>query len=233
MPRVFAEGSNEYLTASAPLTVAPLTMAAWFNQDAGSAGAFDVLVALGQLGAAADEFWELSLNNANTWVDAYMDEGATGDQLSRAPGTYSTGAWSHGALTENGTVLTGYLAGAPDATPVTHGLGAPAGIDTLTIGARANNETGRIMDGSVFWAAIWNTDLDATDAARLANGVEPTFVRRDALVFFARLMADEDQDIIGGLAMTPAGTPTVSNDFPATMVRALPRGRSRDRHRFT
>ena len=38
------------------------------------------------------------------------------------------------------------------------------------------------------------------DIARLANGVEPTFVRRSSLVFFARLMADEDMDMIGGLS---------------------------------
>jgi hypothetical protein len=144
----------------------------------------------------------------------------------------TAGAWHHGGgvydATDSRTVYLNGTAGAGNAGDET-----PAGLDRIGIAHEYRLNARRYADGRVFWCAMWSGVLTATDMGRLSNGAEPVFVRRDVLKFFGRLMADEDVDIIGGGALVPVNSPTVSNDFPTTIIRALPRGRGRDRHRFT
>jgi hypothetical protein len=302
MPRAFNDGNSENLIlASTTFADLPHTMACWFNTDDDTIT--QTLMFIGQAGVAGNYI-------------PLKAEGAVGDVVRlRGWGTvtvfvdsttsWTANTWRHAiGVTAATNDRSAYLDGGGVGTDSTES--ATTGEDRIAIGASRDSSPRNYMSGSIFWAAIWSVALDATDAARLGTGFEPVFVQRHALGFFSRLMADEDQDLITGGALTPAciiaasaawaggnltltvaahpfqvgdsvtvtemdadvnGTHTVTaitsttivyaladpgviadsdgfvagarilsspdNSFPATMVRALPRGRGRDRHRFT
>ena len=59
-----------------------------------------------------------------------------------------------------------------------------AGIDRISYGKRDNAANDQPFDGSIFYAAIWDTDLSNSEIAALNRGLSPLFIRRSNLVSF-------------------------------------------------
>jgi len=77
------------------------------------------------------------------------------------------------------------------------------------------------MDGDVAEYAAWSVELTAGEHSSLGAGVPPLLIRPASLVFYARLVSSEDIDIVGGLALAPSGSPTVSA-HPRVFMAAPP-----------
>lgn len=227
MSRLFDDASSEALWIPfARIASAPLSMAVWINTDDDST--FESAICLCDIDQNGNDFISLELNNSGE-IRAQID--STAATATPTGSALTAGTWYHVAVTGDGLDWTVYLNGAAVGTSETDVT--LANLDTLGIGARWDSSPDRFFSGRMFWAAIWNVVLTPTEIQHLSDGREPVFVRRDALVMFARLMADEDMDVINGTVLTAVNTPSVSNNNPDTMIRALPRGRGRGRHRFT
>lgn len=232
MPVVFLSASSEYLELEpAPVAAAPLTIACWFYSDSDTAD--DTLMFLGDKDSE-DDFWILEIKGgtANDPVYFTAKSSAGGTDSSPLDPGFTKDTWHSfvgvEAATNSRIVYLDGAAGTPDT-----GSNTPLAADRISIGGRRDASPINYFGGKMLWAAAWSTALSAEDAARHGNGVEPVFIRRDALVWYVRLVGDDYIDMISGTKLTIGGTPTISNDFPSQMVRALPRGRGRDRHRFT
>jgi len=193
-------------------------------------------MSLGQAGAG-DEQWSIIYRGDTADDQVYFTATSAGggsDTANKQPG-YTTDSWDHVAAVERIATWRQIYVNAAAGTANT-ASNEPGSSDSIWIGSPVVPGGGDHFDGEVFWPAAYSIDLSVADLARGAAGFEPIFIQRHALKFYARLLGDEDLDIIGGVVLTPVtgGTgPTVTNEFPTTMIRALPRGRGRDRHRFT
>jgi hypothetical protein len=200
-------------------------MACWVWPD--TVAGTDTAFSLADL-SVADHYFRISVAADRHYFQC--DAGTANQNAIGVANSASDQTWSHAAGTaiaaNNRYVYSDGSQGGQNTTART-----PANIDVTEFG-RVTNVAGGYFNGRVFWGAIWDVVLDDSDILRLAQGVEPTLVRRDALVFYSPLMADEDHDRITGTAMTVGATPTVSNSFPETLIRAVPRGRGRSRSRF-
>jgi len=224
MSRGFLIASSERLSmASPPVTGQPFTLACWGNTTDDTAD--QVLLYLGDTGST-NQLWAVSLHMsvANNPARFRVENGiSTPADVDVNGATVNT--WHH--LIGLETSATSHNV-ALDATLGTANTGSltPTSVDEIDIGAR--NEAGtadQFFGGDLLWAALWDIALDAQDLTHLSDGREPIFVRRESLVFFARLVFDEDQDQISHTALTVTNTPTVSVDAPPTMIRAGCRGR--------
>jgi hypothetical protein len=308
MPRYFDDLKEEYLYLDTTDYAASLwTNVVWFNSDnvadaqslcfigrSGVGGVYHVLKADGA--AVGNPLRQRTWGSATVFA-----ESTTG---------YSANTWHHacGVLAADNDRRV-YIDGGSEDIDNTNST--TAGEDRIACGGSADDTPRNYVSGSLMWWAIWQAALTTTEIARLGGGAEPVFVRRDVLKFFARLMGDEDFDIIGSRALTQtstsysldaapggatwaagtaqlaiagghnilvgdkvtvagvddsdydgiytitavtgttmdyelasvtdatSGSGTVqaflntSTGLPSTMIRALPRGRGRDRHRFT
>jgi hypothetical protein len=193
-------GSNQYLTvASAPVTAAPLTIAAWFRK--------------GGTATKNGIFLRSSANSTNAFgvyfgasssVRGYTIAGPFADFA--ASGSYSTNTWSHACFVEaSATSRTIYRDGANSATNTLSRT--PAGINQLEIAHFGGAVT---FDGQFAEVGIWNVALTADEIASLADGMTCDKVRPQSLVFYAPLVRDL-QDVRGGLTITNNNTATVAN----------------------
>jgi hypothetical protein len=91
-----------------------------------------------------------------------------------------------------------------------------------TIGAlkRASLDS-NIMNGHIFWAAIWNAALTDAEHLALSNGICPLLVRPDSLASFVPLggfNGQNDYDHIAGWSFTPTNSPTWSDGSPTGLI---------------
>ena len=233
MPRVFTKGSTQYLhsgtTAPGGITGYPwsLSLLVMFTDIS---GADQVFWFHGDSSADNDEAWMLLLLVA-TGVIRFQTLTTAADENTDTVATVSADTWYHvGVVCASATSRKLYLAAVEEAEGTTDLT--PAGVDRWACGARFDSSGADLACSCrVLWPGMWNDGLSANDMLRLAEPREPVFVRRDALQFFPPLVDGNDVDIIGGLALTAVNTPTVVDDWPAAVVRAMPRARGRGRGR--
>ena len=196
-------GSNQYLSASAPATAAPLTIACWARPSATGTSAY---VAIGN--TTTGERFQLALNVSATAVAAQTVAGGSTNTAS-VGAVPSVNNWLHAAgvfsATNNRVAYLDGVAGTANTASST-----PSGINSLYVGARNNGGgAGLYFNGQIAEVGVWNVALNAPEIASLAKGMTCDKVRPDSLVFYAPLVRDLI-DYSGGLTITNNNSATVA-----------------------
>ena len=214
MSRLFDDASSEYLrSTSTPLTAAPLTFACWFYADA-TVGAQAVCIN----SSGANRYFAIDI-----WSDSYIS--ATTRQSSAtfatATTTYSTNTWHHAcAVFAASNDRRIYQDGGNKGTDT--GNQSPSSIDGITLGSNfVSGNPAAHFSGRLAEVAFWDVALTDDEAAALATGIRPIYVRPSGLVAYWPLIRDTDQDFVGGYNLTPLNTPTVA-DHPPTVIYPVP-----------
>lgn len=211
--------SDQFLHgASAPVSGLPLTLSCWVNPQEefqGTRTVFGVFSTSGIDGHYALRVTGLPQFPINAQFESYSTDGAPrnwtvveSDHASYTPGV---GVHVVGTFTASQQDIfvggTDYTAGAAaktfsslEATAIGHGLRASGGI--------------RGIKAYIAECAIWNVALTISESLSLAHGAKPSRVRPGNLVFWKRMIRDEDVEIIGGMSMTPTGPPLVAPWHP-------------------
>ena len=210
MARDFDNGSSEYLEIdSAPVTAAPLTIAAWGNVDeTWQSGVIASLV-----DASSGNDWFLVRTKYQSGPGEYTCNvyARSSDGLPEVDSTttFAIGGWHHlCGVFASASSRSAYLDGGAKAT-ITDTI-TPSGIDKTSIGRIGDSTPAGYFEGKIAEVGIWNAALTDAEVAILAKGYSPLLVRPQSLVFYAPLIRDEDRDIVGGLALTPVNTPSIA-----------------------
>ena len=207
MARLFDDASSEYLDYSgAILSSVPMTFAAWVKSDTASLGQWIIAISAANW-PGSGSYFVLYLSDTDYLSAASYKAYAEAITTTQ----WSTGTWHHAAgvfaTTSSRSV---YLDGGGKGTNATSST--PSSLDATTIGAgywdQAVNSSP--FSGSIAEAAIWNVALTDAEVAILATGVSPRSVRPESLVFYVPLVRDDDEDLVGGLSLTPINTPSIS-----------------------
>lgn len=225
MARAFLSASTEYLFVnSAAITAYPLTMACWFNVANITAahnlifvGDKDTEINFTALFAGGSIVGDPILAFSHTY-------GVGGAVYAESTAGYSASTWHHAAGSwPDKDNRTSYLDGGNKGVEASS-VGAMQLHDRTGIGASLDSTPSSYTDGSIAEAAIWNVVLTDAEVAVLATGISPLAVRPQSLVFYVPLIRDNDEDIVGGLSLSVAGTPTVANHprviYPASPMMA-------------
>jgi len=199
-----ANGTTQYLSAAAPVTAVPVTIAAWFYPTASVNGA------IGYLGVASSQHrLQLSYRAART-VQAYAQSGS-GFPSVESTATTPLNTWAHAcAVFSSNSSRSIFLNGGNSATNTT-AISSPEAFTSTNIFARtAASSVGTYFAGSIAEFGIWNAALTAEEVASLAKGMTCDKVRPQSLVFYAPLVRDLN-DQKGGLAITNNNGATVAN----------------------
>jgi hypothetical protein len=200
------DGSTQYFTGTAPISVAPMSVSVWFNGTAPASGS-EAIMSLCDAASDAD-FWAMSVNNSN---QLRWDSVDTGGGAAIAGDTWTDGVW-HNAIgveiasndrdcyLDNGTVGTDTTTRTPDA------------VDTIGIGARVRLTLDNHFNGGIAELGIWNVELSADDRNTLQH-YAPPFVKPNNLVFYAPLVGGAGIDLLG-TALTNNGSVAGLNDHP-------------------
>ena len=204
------DGTNQYLTAASGLGVINFPIS------------ISCFVYLDQLPVAAGtEMCAVTLNkenDANDWIVLRADD-TNGDEDLHANYKGDGGAitvesdvevtastWEHWAGTFDTNSHYAYLNGTPGpqiTTAVTM-----ADWANIHIGAFNYNGFMDYIDGAIAEVGIWNAILTPAEMAILNKGYSPLFVRPANLVHYLPLIRNNN-DIVGGMALTPINNPTV------------------------
>lgn len=206
MARLFDDASSEYLEVdSAPVTAAPFTMACWFypDDDTVNGQVFDVV----NSGATAS-FWSLNYRGGADYV-ARFNIRQTALTFLDTTNTANLNQWNHmigiEAANDDHTVV---LNGDWDSRGTSTEARSPSGANRTSIARLGDSTPGAYFSGGVGECAIWDIALSRSECELLAAGVSPLNIQRDHLVFYAPLLADEDEDVVGGLSLTAYNTPS-------------------------
>jgi hypothetical protein len=198
----FASGTTQYLSASNPVSQAPLTISAWakFNATSGNRA----VVCLNQ-NSGTNRF-VLYSNGSNL---SFFVNSAAGFAQPGISGVNSTNTWYHCcAVEESSTSRYVYLNGTASTQNTTDRT--PSGINAINIGVDVvNNSASSVTNGQVGEVGVWNVALTAAEIASLAKGVTCDKVRPQSLVFYAPLVR-ELIDVRGGRTITNNNTATVA-----------------------
>jgi hypothetical protein len=202
----FVRASSQSITAGAPVTAYPLTIATWFNRTTLTSDTL-FLVSLDFISGV--EFHAIFLpGNTNAVAARTFSGGNVGTGQSTT--TFTTGEWNHGAgVFTNSTSRTAYLnAGGANtnASDIT-----PSSINNTTIGGRyASGSIGNYANALIAEVGIWNAALTQPEIASLSKGMTCNLVRPQSLVFYAPLIRNL-QDVKGGLTLTNNNGTAVAN----------------------
>ena len=203
---------------STPVTIAPFTIAAWFNVLdltnnyclfglADRSSTYDYFY-VGLRGAISDKVFGVA--NRSTGTNTLVETSTT----------YTANTWHHACWTVNVDSAHYYvwLDGG--------GMGSvnrgelPLNIDSIGIGLLVRAADTLYMDGMIAEAALWNVEITPAEAAILGAGYSPLFVRPQSLVghwpMIRGLPGDAltDIDVVGGRTLSKfrnAPTPGVSH----------------------
>jgi hypothetical protein len=210
--RRFTAASSEFLTASgSPVTAYPLTLSAHFraNNHPGN-GAEQCLMAVDASGA--DALQQIVIRGTSGSAIAIRARTRNTGNAAAQSSTTTTAdaAWHHAAGGfASATSRLAYLDGGAAGSNTTN-IAFNAGINRVDIGVERYNAISPVnyLNNDLAEAAIWSTDLTATEIAILARGVSPLLVRPTALVFYAPILGrySPEPDVRGGLSLTVTGT---------------------------
>lgn len=208
MSRRFIYTSSQYLTINqAPVTAAGFSVSCWYRPIAFSAN--QTLISIGDVDVT-NEQWRLSVNTLGRV--RWSAQTSAGEAFA----TYSTsvlaaGLWGHcGGAEVSATSRLAYFNGG-SATNTTSR--APAGADTLRVGAIARSSPSDFAHGDIAEVALWDVVLTAAEFARLADGAHPSKIRPERLIFWP-LGGGDTADFRGRLPLIPVASPAVSGPPP-------------------
>jgi hypothetical protein len=202
----FASASSRFLSADAPASGTPMTIAAWFFPTAFSSQV------IGCVGAVIGTH-----RNQLTYVGEFAGRpmrafavGSAGNVQAEG-GSTTLNAWNHAcAVFSSATFREIFVNGISGATNSSN-LGTQNAATGSQIGARtASNATSFYFNGNIAEVGIWNAALAADEIASLARGMTCDKVRPQSLVFYAPLIRDLI-DAKGGLTITNNNGATVAN----------------------
>lgn len=222
MARQFDDASQQYLISAvqAVLISPPISMACWFKSD--DITVYQTLV--GIIDYSSDEYYLLAAAGtiANDPVRATTYNGVVSASAVSSTG-YSAGTWHHACGVFAATnSRAAYIDGGSKGTNATSVTGVGP-VDRFEIGGRVMGggaSKALFMSGAIAEAAIWNGALSDAEAAILAAGFSPLFVKPENLVAYWSLIRDEDQDRVGGWNLTDNGGPTISTHVPKVLYPA-------------
>jgi hypothetical protein len=195
-------GTNQRLSASAPVTAAPLTVACWFRAANVTHDA-SLITLVGSPG-----YFALLAEGAFAGDPVTISDNHTGPAaLARTTAGFSANTWTHACGVRNSTTSrTVYLNGGNSATNTQSKT--PLNINECNIGSF--NSGALFLNGMIAEVGIWDAALTAAEIASLANGMTPDKIRPQSLVFYAPLVRDLiDQK--GGRTITNNNAATVAN----------------------
>ena len=199
-------GTNQRLTpASAPVTVAPLTMACWFRPvNTTSTGALITLT-----NSLGSQYFTLYANGAVAGDPIQiLNAGAGGSPTVSTTSGFSANKWHHACSVEAATnSRTVYLDAGNSATNTVNTV--PAGINNFNISSFLS-VSNNFFNGMIAEVGIWKAALTAAEIASLAKGMTCDKIRPQSLVFYAPLVRDLN-DQKGGLTITNNNGATVAN----------------------
>lgn len=201
----FASASTQYLSASAPVTAAPFTIAAWAQRTT-----INVNQAVASLNQnSGTNRWVLYFDTSNK-INFFVNDSGGFAQASSTTSANSTGVWYHTAAVEaSASDHRVFLNGGGKGTSTTSR--SPASINAVNIGNDRNSNTNTsLMNGLIADVAIWNVALSDAEVASLAKGFSAKTVQPGNLVFYAPLVR-ELIDYSGSLTITNNNTATVAN----------------------
>lgn len=200
-------GSNQYITtASAPVTAAPLTMAAWANPVNTTAN--HTILTIGDVAGDVD-YWRIYAAGADAGDFAKFDcrRGAAGLQTASSSIAYTANTWQHYCgVAVSATDRTMYLDGGNTGTNTVSTV--PANLDIASIGRLERLSATQYFAGALAEVALWSAALTAGEVLALSKRVSPLLIRPQSLVFYVPLV----RELIGwkGFALTANNSPTVS-----------------------
>jgi hypothetical protein len=198
----FTAASSQYLSAPAPVTTLPITMACWFR--VASPSTFNAFLSTSTTSGSINRH-TLLVNVNELRLQTQFASGPPATAVATAaPST----EWHHGAAVVNSTASrTVFLDGGNSNTNTTSlGTVTPT---ALHIGARFAFSFGGFTNGLIAEVGIWNVALTADEIASLAKGMTCDKVRPQSLVFYAPLVRDLN-DQKGGLTITNNNGATVA-----------------------
>lgn len=220
---------TSFLRASAVVTAAPLTMAAWAKTS---------------ILATAQNIIGLFKSTAATDLDQFIVRVGVGNNIiartgdaasvnsSTSSGTITANTWFHaGGVFASATSRIAYLNGVAATADTTSRT--PSGIDRTSIGNQDNTAQGKAWGiagiGDIAEAAVWNVALTAGEMAALAAGTNPRQIRPANLVGYWPLfghyapennLADPSKTLtLVGTTMQPGPNPPVS--WSPKLIHAL------------
>ena len=210
------------VTTATPITGYPLSISAWcrvFTDGTGwvIAGVYDQ--------DSGQHFHQLRAAFHSGGDPAECSSMGGSGQFKKALSStgMSLNTWHHvlGSYTQN-TLREVWLDGAGHVQN-TSGT-TPTGLDRLGIGKAAYQSPSHQIDGQIAHVAFWDAALGADDAAVLAAGYSPLFVKPANLVAYYPLYdtASPSIDIVGGYNATWQNTPAVSPSDPPVRMPVLP-----------
>lgn len=209
MSRVFTAASSESLTvAEAPVTTPPFAVSFFFQPTT--------------VGVAQTMFWLGDASSSSSYFSVELD--ASDQLLGRAlsgvtnrvvttVATVTVDTWHH-ALAVFATTTLRQISLDGQAEAANTQLVNPSGIDSMAFARNSDSSPNQYFDGHLMWAAIWNVAFVDGEYEILSDRKCPLYFRRDELVDFYPLLADEDVDIINRRQLTANNTPTISTDNP-------------------
>ncbi len=201
MGRTFTPANFDRLDlASAVITAAPCSFAAWINPSTLSAVSSFSVISVSD--TAGNNILDLALN---TVAFAQSYNSTTNNAFAQSTLTLSTGTLYHVcAVWTNASSRTIYVNASNSVTDTT--AVTPAGVGHSAIASYYNAQS--LFSGSIYFPAIWNLALSLPDVTSLFNGCNPRKVRPSGLVSFIRMSAGQsaEPDMCSENAWTISGS---------------------------
>jgi hypothetical protein len=203
-----AASSHRLVLGDLPASPAkPTSFAAWCKPNNNSTN--QALICVGQNNAtsARNNIYLRLRSDGLAGISQFHSE--TISNLTGA--AYSSGSWQFFGC----AMPTSGSAKVVKDTTITSGAlttSTPGGMNDLCIGAQFYLSSGFTdhLNGAVAEAAVWDVVLTDEEFAALARGMSPRLIRTSSLQFYAPLIRAW-QDIASGAALTPNGSPAVSD----------------------
>lgn len=221
MARAFDDASSQYLEniSGGPATAAPLTIVAWFNTD--DLTITSTIVQLQDKDTAVNRFGLAAGGVVGGDPVIFFTEDAGANQTIQTSTGFSANTWHHaGAVAASSTDRRVFIDGGSKGTGAT--AVTPAGIDSVSIGRSGDSTPSNYMSGFIAEVGIWNVALSDAEMALLGKGFSPLFIQPQNLVFYAPLIRNDDNDLIGGFDLTASGSPTVTTHPPLVVHPTVP-----------
>jgi hypothetical protein len=207
----FTRASTQGLyTASTPVSLNPITIAAWFNRR--NTTGFQYIVAMDRYTTSPSGLCAITCSSAAATVQATSTTDGTTFINATTTTTHTLNTWNHACgVFANNSSRTIYLNGGNNVTNST--LANVTGLNNITIGSRFASgifSAASCLDGIIAEVGIWNAALTQPEIASLAKGITCDKIRPQNLVFYAPLIRDL-QDTKGGLGITNNNGATVAD----------------------
>lgn len=205
-------GTTQYIrVSSCPVTVTPLTMSFWVKSPVLTNNT--TYINLGS--TIASDFSCFQLVFVGSWPQTEVTTStASVDSLkaSTLASVINTVYHVCGVFTST-TSRTIYVNGSNSATDVTSCLPTSSSLNTTSIGVQMNEgvNTG-FVNANIYFAAIWNSALSASDVTSLSLGISPRKIQPSNLVRYSRMTGHNspEPDLMNSTGWTVTAAPTES-----------------------